>query len=559
MGFWRSVSHGCPQDAEYILRGLEFGFDIDVSREKDLERTSVDNLKTTVEQKVAVSKWINEKHGSGALWGPWRSPSEFPFEVQGLRVSPVGCVKKGVHRGLGWEDKKWRVIHHLSHPRSGNSVNSEIDPEFKEVCYVKFREVVSMVKSLGIGARLWTIDAQDAYLRVPIKRECFKYMGFQWMGLFYAFTCLSFGLASACRIYTLFADLVLWIIINNTDPDWWSLNGAPIVYHYVDDFFGGAPAHSPGLATRQFEAVVEWFRKLGIPTRASKCFAPRTRLKILGFIYDTVAQMVFIPEIKLRVMLEEIDDFLSRKSVMKRELLSLIGKLRWASVCVTGGPAFVRRMEKFAAQVRYLNRNVKVSKFKRDLIWWRDQILLGARGVRFIDILRAKDKGDVHVLTDASTGIGMGGWNREGNWFRFRWTDHPNKKLFRDPKHPDIFWKEMCAIATACLLWGQKWKSKAVTFWCDNEACVYSAAKGGCSFERPDVQALIRIIAACANTYEFKPFVHVHIKGKDNLTADALSRFDLKKFHSDIQNARMDSIATDCAPALDLILSKCFN
>ncbi len=156
------------------------------------------------------------------------------------------------------------------------------------------------------------------------------------------------------------------------------------------------------------------------PTQHSKCFAPRTRLKILGFIYDTVKQMVFIPEIKLRVMLDEIDDFLGRKSVLKKELLSLVGKLRWASVCIYAGPAFVRRMEKVAASVPYLKHHVDVYQFRKDLIWWRNQILLGSRGIKFIDILRARDRGDIHVLIDASTGIGMVGWNRNGNWFRFR-------------------------------------------------------------------------------------------------------------------------------------------
>ena len=68
-----------------------------------------------------------------------------------------------------------------------------IDYEFKEVEYVKFREVVSMIMMLRIGALLWTIDAKDAYLRVPIKKHCYKHMGFIWMGLFYVFTCLSFG------------------------------------------------------------------------------------------------------------------------------------------------------------------------------------------------------------------------------------------------------------------------------------------------------------------------------------------------------------------------------
>ena len=238
---WRSASIGCPLDTDWLLDGIENGFDIGLPYNVNIARPTVRNLPTSVDQKIAISKWINEKRAKGALWGPWQSAQEMPQQLDGVRVSPLGCVPKGDHHGKELLEKEWRVIHHLSHPRTEHSVNSLIEDEFKEVDYVKFKEVVGMIMMLGIGALLWTIDAKDAYLRVPIKEHCYKYMGVLWAGLYYVFTCLSFGLASACRIYTRFADWVSWIIVNNTNPKWWSINGKPVVYHYIDDFFGGAP------------------------------------------------------------------------------------------------------------------------------------------------------------------------------------------------------------------------------------------------------------------------------------------------------------------------------
>ena len=284
---WEAVSSGCPLDTDWLLDGIENGFHIGLPNTTDLARSTVRNLPTTVDQKIAICKWINEKREKGALWGPWRSTAEMPKLLEGVRVSPLGCVPKGDHYGKQLLDKEWRVIHHLSHPRNGDSVNSLIDNEFKEVNHVKFREVVEMMLLLGVGALIWTIDAKDAYLRVPIKETCYKHMGFFWMGLYYVFTCLSFGLASACRIYTRFADWVLWIIIHNTNPSWWYINGKPIVYHYIDDFFGGAPKKYEKIAWWQFNSVIHWFEKLGIPTKASKCIAPCTRFTILGFECDT--------------------------------------------------------------------------------------------------------------------------------------------------------------------------------------------------------------------------------------------------------------------------------
>eukprot|EP01083_Nonionella_stella_P056887 149581_1 len=52
-------------------------------------------------------------------------------------------------------------------------------------------------------------------------------------------------------------------------------------------------------------------------------------------------------------------------------------------------------------------------------------------------------------------------------------------------------------------------------------ACLASTNGRPIEFKRDDVIQLIRIIGDCANKMGFKPFF-VHIRGKDNLTADAL-------------------------------------
>ena len=559
---WKRVSRGCPMDLKTLLDGIESGYDPRIqssedSKGIDLSRSDVPNLPATTEQKLRITQWIIEQREKGALWGPWKSREEMPKILQGLRVSPIGTVRKGNHSNTTWEERKWRVIHHLSHPRTDFSVNSTIDDAYKFVEYVKFKEVVRMMHRLGPRAWIWTIDAKDAYMRVPIKKESYKHMAFKWCNRFYVFTCLSFGLASACRIYTEFADWVLWIIINNSGRDWWFINGEPVVYHYIDDFFGGQPEHKKTTANSQFDAVFAWFAKLGIPTQEYKCKRPRQILKILGFLYDTIRQMVFIPEDKLTQILGELARISSLKKVTQLDLLQLIGKLRWASVCIYGGAAFVRRLEKAAYSVRQLHHFIDVKLLSRDLIWWIEMVKKGGEGVKFEDILRDPKQGVVQVLTDASTGDGMGGWNKQGQWFRFKWTDHPNKGLFMRPEYPDIYWKEMCAIATACLIWGRAWKGKAVTFWCDNEACVWSMAKVKCSFDREDVMDLIRIICDAANKCGFRPYF-IHIKGKENLTADALSRFDVKKFHKDTKGTVMDKFETPCLGALNYIISKCF-
>ena len=556
---WERLSRRLPKcERRWLLDGIREGFDIYVKRDRDLSRLKVQNLPMSLIEQVRAAEWILDNMNKSAVWGPFKADgSDLPDWLRGkVRVSPIGTVPKGIHFGVEELLRKWRVIHHLSHPRSGFSVNTEVIDEWATVQYVQFREVVEMVRSLGKGAWLWTVDAKDAYLRVPIKRDAMQFMGFKFFGRLFIFTSLSFGLASAPKIYTRFADNILDIIrLHYGDESWWRVDGQDRVFHYIDDFFGGAEANRKWMADKQFRAHCHAFNRLTVPTTEEKIAKPATRQKILGFIYDTIQQKVFIPAKKKAVMLSEIEAISAEKQVTKRRILSLVGKLRWASVCIFAGPAFVRRMEELANTAKYLDHRVNVSPMRGDLSWWAEQIRAGADGISFDDILRHRANGDVNIYTDASTGIGMGGWSRNGDWFRFRWTDHERVELFADPKSPDIYWKEMAAVATAALLWGHKWSGKAVTFWIDNEACVWSLVKRRCDFARGDVMELIRIFASCANRFKFQPYF-LHIAGKDNLTADALSRFDLRKFQDDTDGIEMRTTESPCRWALSFLVDR---
>ena len=560
---WREKMKDAPRErAAWITDGLLNGFDIyvELDQRDRLSRTECRNLPADTLQKLAITEFIDGNADKKAIWGPFKiskTPGRvevrdtpggvtreipLPPELANYRVSPMGAVPKGIHFDLADEDKKWRAIHHLSHPRTGGSLNAGLQEEWTTVQYVQFREVVRMVQHLGVGAKLWTVDAKDAYLRVPIKADCIKFLCFQWAQRLWAMTSLSFGLASAPKIYTEFADMVLWIIQNGTPAEWWKDGAQRLSYHYIDDFFGGAPVGSKEVKSEwQYNAVKKGFEVLGIPTTPGKCEEPNVRTKILGFLYDTLQQKVFIPERKRAAMLALIDRILARKVFVDTAVLqSAVGKLRWASVCSYAGPAFVRRIEQAVCRAGPTKLKVRITQgIRDDLRWWKSFLLRTSEGISFEDILRDPTAGDDAVRTDASTSIGMGGFRRAtGEWFRRRWADQSKAHLFANPKVPDIYWKEMAAVATACCLWGDQWRDMAVTFWCDNMSCVYSLMKRRCAFGRDDVMELIRIIADQAETNGFRPFI-VHIPGKENLTADALSRFDEKRFHEDTTGVTM--------------------
>ena len=557
-----SMSGADPAARDWILDGIVNGFDIHVVDDPALPRSSCPNLPMTLGQSLRFTEWAIKQHGTGACWGPFAPDgSDLPYYLRDFRVHPQGMVRKGNHFGVAEEDKKWRPINHLSHPRGQICTNSQVDPQWATVQYMQFRQIVGLAQFAGPGALIWAVDAQDAFLRVPIKLECMRLMAFKWAATLWFFTSLCFGLSSAPRIYTLFADMILWIIMNTqlpgAEPTRWHFEGRQLVNHYVDDFFGFVPRRSGISASAQFQNTIKWFARLGVPTTPEKTLPPSTRQIILGFLYDTVRQMVFIPPLKCEAYLAAIDRLLTEKHVTKREALSLIGKLRWASACVFAGPAFLRRIEKEVHASKYLRSMINTRPMKRDLIWWRSQIERAAVGIPFDHILANHADGDVQILTDASTGLGMGGWSKtSGQWFRYKWSDSPRKDIFSPAsgKAPDIFWKELCGVVTAALLWGHQWKGKTVTFQCDNMSTVWTIIKKSCTTRRPDIMHMVRILMDTANTYGFHPYI-IHIKGEDNTTADALSRFMMRMFWEDTNGTTMSATESPSAWACDAIVA----
>ena len=558
----QSTINADPLMREWVLDGIVDGFDIHVVDHPALPRTDVPNLPMTIGQKLRFTQWAIDQHGTGACWGPFAPDgSDVPDQLKGYRVHPQGMVRKGNHFGVADKDKKWRPINHLSHPRGEICTNSQVKPEWATVTYMQFKEIVELAEFAGPHAKIWAVDAKDAFLRVPVKIACMRFMAFKWACTLWFFTSLCFGLSSAPRIYTLFADMILWIIMHTplpgAEPTEWHYEGRQLVHHYVDDFFGFVPRRSGICAWSQFQHTISWFARLGVPTTPEKTLEPSTKQVILGFLYDTVRQMVFIPPLKCQAYTAAIDRLLTNRSVTKQEVLSLIGKLRWASACVFAGPAFLRRMEHAAHAAPTLTHMVRTRPMRKDLIWWRAQIQRAAVGIPFKHILANSADGEVQVLTDASTGLGMGGWSpTSGDWFRFKWSQSQRTDIFSPEtgKAPDIFWKELCGVVTAALLWGHQWQGKTVTFQCDNMSTVWTIIKKSCTLKRPDIMHLVRILMDTANAHGFHPFI-VHIKGEDNITADALSRFMARKFWEDTEGTVMATRESPSAWACEAIVS----
>ena len=110
--------------------------------------------------------------------------------------------------------------------------------------------------------------------------------------------------------------------------------------------------------------------------------------------------------------------------------------------------------------------------------------------------------------------------------------------------------KELVPIVIAAAIWGKHWAGCTVLANCDNAAVVAIINQG--SSKNQECMHLMRCLSFIAAQFNFN-LVAAHIKGVDNILADALSRNNALLFSAQLPHARPDP-STIPPELLDLLL-----
>ena len=191
-----------PQATDYLVSGFRYGFDLGLNKSvaeifhetqtSNKKCRQKDNHNSVSLKPEVVQKKINEEVQAGRMIGPCQQP---PFEH--YIVSPLGLVRKK-------EKDKFRIIHDLSYPRDGVSVNSCIPDSEGTVKYDNVAKAIQLIRKLGKGAVLVKSDIQHAYKLIPLKNSQIPAMGIKWKGKWYFDATLAMGSKSGCAIFERF-------------------------------------------------------------------------------------------------------------------------------------------------------------------------------------------------------------------------------------------------------------------------------------------------------------------------------------------------------------------
>ena len=454
------------------------------------------NLTSALHHSAVIDKELAREVEAGRILGPY---SDRP--LPNLHCSGLGVVPK--------HNDKWRVIMHLSAP-PGNSINDYIPPENYSMHYSTVDDAVRLLTAHPPGALMAKVDLKAAFRMVPVRRQDWELLGIYWRQSFYVDTCLPFGCRSSPFLFTQFAEALQWILHHNYHLS---------LVHYLDDFFLTGPPHSD-TCSRSVTLMLRVCTELGIPVALDKLEGPATCITYLGIEVDAAQQVLRLPDNKLQALLQELKTWKTRcrHKTTKRRLLSLIGKLSFATKVVPAGRLFLRRLIDLSTTARKLHHRVTLNKEARaDILWWH-QFLPAWNGVAMFLEAEWTDAEALQLFTDASRRWGYGAYFA-GDWLRGDWSPSQRSK--------SIQWQELFAIVAAVTTWGSRLQGRRIRISCDNKAIVQAWQRK--SGKHPDIVDLLRRLFLTAARQNFTIKL-CHIPGKYNCIADALSRNQLTRF-----------------------------
>ena len=284
------------------------------------------------------------------------------------------------------------------------------------------------------------------------------------------------------------------------------------VVSYLDDFIGVAPTAT---ASRDYEYCGSLLMELGLHKSPSKACPPSTCMTCLGVQINTVDMTLSVTPERLNELEVLLSHWLTKKSAIKSELQSLVGKLSFVSKCVRQSRLFLACILTLLRSVKCNHHHIKLSRaFYLDIHWWLRFIRV-YKGISIISTSAWSSPDDIFA-TDACLS-GCGGLTRH----KFFHTEFPREVT---DKFPSIHHLEVLAILLAVRLWGHQWQSLRILVYCDNAAVVSSL-----NSSRVQDSLLATCLRelwffAALNEFELRA---VHLSSADNRLADLLSRWHL--------------------------------
>ncbi|XP_077155697.1 uncharacterized protein LOC143818192 [Ranitomeya variabilis] len=398
------------------------------------------NLKSAREFPEILRQKIEKEVELGRIAGPFQS---LPFK--NMKISPLGIIPKK-------EPGKYRLIHHLSHPK-GDSVNDAISPEEASVSYASFDKAVELVRAAGPGALLAKSDIESAFRLLPVHPECFHLLGCKVDQLYYFDMCLPMGCSISCHYFELFSTFLDWVVRYET--------GSKSLIHYLDDFLFVGPRNSK-LCSELLEKFKYISLEFGVPLSPEKTEGPCNVLPFLGIEIDTNSMVFRLPKDKILKTLQMLKGFRVVNKVTLQQMQALLGLLTFACRVMPVGRAFSRRLSLATKGASQPGHRIRLTRsLKADLLVWQT----------FLQSYNGHTCVMAREIASKDLGLTVG-WNKKegfaaiykNQWCKSGWPERwTTTKWGQDP----ALW-ELFAVVAALEIWAVQLRNTNIRFQTKN-------------------------------------------------------------------------------------------
>ena len=320
---WEHYADGSADERE-LLDFVKFGFPLGYMGPISDNRDTA-NHSTATAYPDHVNSFLQEEIDLGAVVGPFLAVPFTPW----AHVSPMMSRPKS-------DPQKRRIITDLTFPNE-NSINAYI---FKNAALGGVRDhslptVSDFVGDLvgsGRGSYMFTVDVARAYKNFRLDPLDWPLACIKWEGHYLIDIAMPFGARSSSSNMQRVANFIVRIL---------GVEGIK-ARMYLDDLVVVAPSRD--IAQRQYDRVLRLLGELGLPEAEGKSQPPSNNITWLGINICSTDMSLSIPDDKLAAALEAARSCRGRKTLHRRQLESLIGRLIHIAKCVEPARIFISRL-----------------------------------------------------------------------------------------------------------------------------------------------------------------------------------------------------------------------
>ena len=385
---------------------------------------------------------------------------------------------------------------------------------------------------------------------LPLRKDCF-----QWLILkavdprdgktkYFVKKCLPFGSSISCSHYQRFSNALRHIIEFRTGFRGRAIN------NYLDDFL--FIAFTEMVCNQMIQMFIKLCQELRVPVAFEKTEWAGTLLVFLGIVLDGVNLVLSLPVEKKNKALNLLNDILSKKRAMVKQIQVLTGYLNFLTKAIFAGRTFTRRMYAKISQMATGKNNVALKpfhqikldkEFKLDCEIWRTFLTFYHETTicrPMVDLAKVIALVQLKFFTDASASkiLGVGGV------FNNRWLSAQWEPGYIETLNPSIEYLELYGLVASILTWGEHLRNARITVFCDNSAVVGMVNKMASSCK--NCMYILRLLALNNLINNRRVYAH-HIRTEVNELADALSRLQYSRFWK-LAPPTMNALPTPISP-----------